>query len=48
MADYHVYAGLFGIYAGKTKKNNTEWIEKSEVIDEVLCAETELCNSYKL
>lgn len=38
MAEYHVYAGLFGIYAGKTNKDNTEWLGKSEVTDEALCA----------
>lgn len=48
MADYHVYTGLFDIYAEKTKKNNTEWIEKSEITVETICAETKLCNSYKL
>lgn len=38
MAEYHVSAGLFGIYAGKTNKNGTEWLDKSEVTDETLRA----------
>ena len=38
MSNYHVSAGLAGIYAGKTNKNGTEWIDKSEVTDEAFCA----------
>lgn len=38
MAEYHVSAGIFGIYAGKINKNGTEWLEKSDVTDEALCA----------
>lgn len=38
MAEYHVFAGPFGIYAGKTNKNCTEWLDKSEVTNETLLA----------
>lgn len=38
MAEYHVSAGIAGIYAGKTNKNGTEWLDKSEVTDEALGA----------
>lgn len=38
MAEYHVSAGIFGIYAGKINKNGTEWLDKSDVTDEALCA----------
>lgn len=38
MAEYHVSAGLFGIYAGKINKKSDKWLEKSEVTDEALCA----------
>lgn len=38
MAEYHVSAGLFGIYAGRINKKGDKWLEKSEVTDEALCA----------
>lgn len=38
MAEYHVSVGISGIYAGKTNKNGTEWLDKSDVTDEALCA----------
>lgn len=40
MAEYHVGAGAFGIYAGRINKNGDKWLEKSEVTDEVLFATT--------
>ena len=39
MSEYHVGCGLFGIYAGKLKKNKSdEWQDKSEVTEEALQA----------
>lgn len=38
MAEYHVSAGIAGIYAGKINKNGTEWLDKSDVTDEALYA----------
>lgn len=38
MAEYHVSAGLFGIYAGRINKKGDQWLEKSDVTDETLCA----------
>ena len=38
MAEYHVSAGVFGIYAGRINKNGDKWLEKSDVTDEALCA----------
>lgn len=34
MSGYHVSAGIAGIYAGKTNKNGTEWLDKSDVTEE--------------
>lgn len=34
MAEYHVSAGAFGIYAGKANKDGTEWLDKSDVTEE--------------
>lgn len=36
MAEYHVGAGLFGIYAGTLKDNKKEWKNKTECTDEAL------------
>lgn len=39
MADYHVGAGAFGIYAGTlNSKNKYLWQNKTECTDEALCA----------
>ena len=38
MVEYHVSAGIFGIYAGRINKKGDKWLDKSEVTDEVLCA----------
>ena len=39
MADYHVGAGAFGIYAGiLNSKNKSLWQNKTECTDEALCA----------
>ena len=38
MAEYHVGCGNFGIYAGTLKKNGYEWMNKTEVTNEVLSA----------
>jgi hypothetical protein len=38
MAEYHVGCGIAGIYAGTLKKNGIEWLNKSEVSHEALCA----------
>ena len=39
MAEYHVSAGLFGIYAGTlNSKNKALWQNKTECTDEALCA----------
>lgn len=38
MAEYHVGAGLFGIYAGTLDKNGIKWRNKSEVTREALSA----------
>lgn len=38
MAEYHVGAGLFGIYAGTVNKYGDQWRNKSEVTKEALCA----------
>ena len=35
MAEYHVGAGCFGIYAG-TLKNKEEWKDKTECTDEAI------------
>lgn len=34
MAEYHVSAGLFGIYAGRINKKGDKWLEKSDVTEE--------------
>lgn len=36
MAEYHVGAGLFGIYAGTREKNQKYWKNKSCVTDEAI------------
>ena len=36
MAEYHVGAGLFGIYAGILNKDKTSWRSKTECTDEVI------------
>lgn len=36
MAEYHVGAGAFGIYAGTLNKNKTLWQNKTECTDEAL------------
>lgn len=38
MADYHVGAGLFGIYAGTLNPKGDTWRNKSEVTKEALGA----------
>ena len=38
MAEYHVGAGLFGIYAGTVNKFGDQWRNKSEVTKEALSA----------
>ena len=38
MADYHVSAGLFGIYAGTLNPKGDTWRNKSEVTKEALGA----------
>jgi hypothetical protein len=38
MAEYHVGAGLFGIYAGTLNPKGDTWRNKSEVTLEALCA----------
>ena len=38
MAEYHVGCGLIEIYAGTLKKNGHEWLHKSAVTNEALCA----------
>ena len=38
MAEYHVGCGLAGIYAGTLKKSGVEWLHKSDVTTEALCA----------
>jgi len=38
MAEYHVGAGLFGIYAGTLNPKGDIWRNKSEVTHEALCA----------
>ena len=38
MADYHVGAGLFGIYAGTLNPKGDTWRNKSEVTREALSA----------
>lgn len=38
MAEYHVGAGLFGIYTGTLNKSKTLWQNKTECTDEALCA----------
>lgn len=39
MAEYHIGAGAFGIYAGTlNSKNKTLWQNKSDCTDEALCA----------
>ena len=41
MPEYHVGAGLFGIYCGtlnKPLKNGSTWKNKTECTDEALCA----------
>lgn len=34
MAEYHVSAGAFGIYAGRINKKGDKWLEKSDVTEE--------------
>ena len=34
MSEYHVSAGLFGIYAGRINKKGDKWLEKSNVTEE--------------
>lgn len=39
MAEYHVGAGVFGIYAGTlNSKNKSLWQNKTECTDEAICA----------
>lgn len=38
MAEYHVGAGCFGIYAGTLNKKGNLWQNKTECTDEALCA----------
>lgn len=38
MAEYHVGAGIAGIYAGTLNKNKTMWLNKTECTDEAICA----------
>lgn len=38
MAEYHVGAGVFGIYAGTLNKNKTMWKNKTECTDEAINA----------
>ena len=38
MAEYHVGAGLFSIYAGRISKDKKRWLEKTDVKDEALSA----------
>lgn len=39
VAEYHIGAGAFGIYAGTlNSKNKTLWQNKSDCTDEALCA----------
>ena len=39
MADYHVAAGLFGIYAGLLSSNDkSRWYRKSDVTEEAIVA----------
>lgn len=38
MPDYHVAAGIAGIYAGTINKKGDMWVNKSDVTDEALCA----------
>ena len=38
MAEYHVGAGVFAIYAGTLNKNKTMWQNKSECTDEAITA----------
>jgi len=38
MAEYHVHAGLFGIYAGTVNPKGDTWRNKSEVTREALSA----------
>lgn len=38
MDEYHVHAGLFGIYAGTLNQNGDTWRNKSEVTREALRA----------
>lgn len=38
MAEYHVGAGVFGIYAGTLNKNKTMWQNKTECTEEALAA----------
>ena len=38
MAEYHVGAGAFGIYAGTLNKDRTLWQNKTECTDEALIA----------
>ena len=38
MAEYHVGAGAFGIYAGTLAKRGRLWREKSECTDEAITA----------
>lgn len=38
MAEYHVYCGAFGIYAGTMNKDKTMWQNKTEVTDKAINA----------
>lgn len=38
MAEYHVGAGMTGIFAGTLNKKGDMWLHKSDVTDEAECA----------
>ena len=38
MAEYHVWSGVFGIYAGTLNKAKTMWQNKTECTDEAIDA----------
>lgn len=38
MAKYHVGCGITAIFAGTLNKNNTMWVNKSDVTDEAISA----------
>ena len=50
MAEYHVGAGVFGIYAGTLNKKGNMWLNKSDVTDEAIrsVAEFLLMNNESL